>query len=128
MYSAVPPYHPSYGQARESGRWEDGDDYDSASSGGDYTTGGLRRRFASASGTRVRRGSYGEIEVRAIDREEMLKTWLDDEYDARSSNGGPQQKDMNLSHLREQGRYQTYTSEVVFDEDSEDDGRERLRD
>lgn len=126
MYSAVPPYHPSYGQAQENRRWRD-DEYDSASSGGDHATESLRRRYASASGTQVRRGSYGEIEVRPMDREEMLKKWIDDEYEVRSSNGGPQQRDMNLSHLRKQGRYQAYTPEVVVDEDSSGDEGQRPR-
>ena len=115
MYSAVPPYHPSYGQAQENGTWRDDDEYDSASSGGDYATGKLRKRYASAGGTRVRRGSYGEIEIRAVDREEMLKKWMDDEQGARSGNGGPHQREMNLNHLREPGRYQTYTPDPIFD-------------
>ena len=115
MYSSVPPYHPSYGQAQENGRWRDDDEYDSASSGGDYTTGTLRKRYVSAGGTRVRRGSYGEIEVRAMDREELLKTWIDDEHETHSGNGGPHQREMNLGHLREPGRYQTYTPDAVSD-------------
>lgn len=128
MYSGVPPYHPSYGQAQENGRWRD-DEYDSDSSGGDHTTGSLRRRYDSASGTRIRRGSYGEIEVRAMDREEMFKKWIDHDYEAPSGNGGPQQRDMSLSHLREQGRYQTYTPEVAVDDDSSgDEGQRRLHD
>jgi hypothetical protein len=124
MYSAVPPYHPSYGQA------EDRDEYDSTSSGGDHATGSLRRRYASAGGTRVRRGSYGEIEVQEMDREEMLKKWMGDENAAHSGPGDPQQRDMNLSHLQEQGRYQAYTPEVTFesvDDSGEDEGRGRLR-
>jgi hypothetical protein len=121
MYSAVPPYHPSYGEAQENGKWRDDDEYDSASSGGDYATGKLRRRYASAGGTRIRRGSYGEIEVRAMDREEMLKGWVDDEHGARSGNGDPQQREINLSHLHEQGRYQTYIPEAASD--SLDEGR-----
>jgi len=138
MYSAVPPYHPSYGQAQGNGngngRWrdDDDDDYDSTGSGGDYATGSLRRRYASAGSTRVRRGSYGEIEVRTVDREEMLRKWMDDEYEARPGKGGPQQRDMNLSHLHEQGRYQTYTSQVDFDSlgdgSSDDGGQGRLHD
>jgi hypothetical protein len=130
MYSAVPPYHPSYVQAEESRRWGDDGEYDSASSGGDNATGNLRRRYASAGGTRVRRGSYGEIEVRPVGREEMLKTWIDDEHETRSGNGGPQQREMNLGHLREPGRYQTYTPEADSDspdeEESEDEGRRQL--
>ena len=119
MYSAVPPYHPSYGQAEESGRWRVDDEDDSASSGGDCATGNLRRRYASAGGTRVRRGSYGEIEVRGMNREEMLKKWMDDEHE-----------EMNLGHLREPGRYQNYTPEAASDslgeESSEDERRRRL--
>lgn len=121
MYSAVPPYHPSYGQVQENGRWRDDEEYDSSSSRGDHATGSLRRRYASASSTRIRRGSYGEIEIRVMDREEMLKKWMDDEYEARSGNGDPQQRALNLSHLREQGRYQAYTPEVAIDEDSSGD-------
>jgi len=129
MYSAVPPYHPSYCQGEERGRWRDDEGYDTGSSGGDHATGSLRRRYASASGTRIRRGSYGVIEVRPMDREEMFKKWIDHEYEARSDNGDPQQRDMNLSHLREQGRYQAYTPEVAVDEDSSgDEGQRRLRD
>jgi len=127
MYSAVPPYHPSYGQTQENGGWGDGDETDSASSGGDYTTGNLRRRYASAGGTRVRRGSYGEIEVRAMNREEMLKKWIDDEHEGPPTNGGPQQREMNLSHLHEQGRYQTYTPEVASDTLDEDSSEEEQR-
>src|SRR5258708_18043421 len=116
MYSAVPPYHPSYGQAHGNERWRDGDEHGSASSGSeaqDYTTEHLRRRYAGAGGARIRRGSYGEVEVRAMDREEMLKKWTDDEYNAYSGNGGSQrERDMNLDHLHKQGRYHTYTPEV----------------
>jgi len=75
MYSAVPPYHPSYIQARENGKRIDNPEYgeyDSASSGGDYATGNLRKRCASAGGTQVRRGSYGEIEVWPVNREEKF--------------------------------------------------------
>ena len=133
MYSAVPPYHPSYVQAQENGKWIDNGDYgeyDSASSGGDYTTGNLRKRYASAGGTQVCRGSYGEIEVRPVNREEMLKRWIDDEQEARSNDGVPQQRGINLGHLHEPGRYQTYTPEAASDsldeESSEDEGRRRL--
>lgn len=56
-----------------------------------------------------------------MDREEMLKKWMDDEYETRSGNGDPQQRELNLTHLREQGRYQAYTPEVAVDEDSSGD-------
>jgi len=75
MYSAIPPYHPSYVQAQENGKWIDNaeyGEYDSATSGGDYATGSLRKRYASAGGTQVCRGSYGEIEVRPVNREEKF--------------------------------------------------------
>ena len=75
MYSAVLPYHPSYVQVQENGKWIDNaeyGEYDSATSGGDYATGSLRKQYASAGGTQVCRGSYGEIEVRPVNREEKF--------------------------------------------------------
>ena len=75
MYPAVPPYHPSYVQVQENGKWKDNaeyGEYDSASSGGDYAMGNLRKWYTSAGGIQVRRGSYGVIEVRLVNQEEKF--------------------------------------------------------
>jgi hypothetical protein len=63
-----------------------------------------------------------------MDREEMLKKWMDDEHETHSGNGGPQQRELDLTHLGEQGRYQAYTPDVVDEDSSGDEGQRRLRD
>ncbi|KAI0078856.1 zf-DHHC-domain-containing protein [Panus rudis PR-1116 ss-1] len=95
--SNVPPYHPDYKPPEE----VDGDDYsvDSASSGNEYTEEEIPVPLTSR--RLVRRGSEG-YEVHAIDREQMLKQYVE-------------------SQVSEPGRYHIYVPEPPSASDTEDD-------
>lgn len=95
-HSALPPYHPDY---EESGNaaYSPSSSRDYSSDEDDYYNGGPH----SSAGVRVRRGSEG-YEVKPVDREEMLRRFVDE-------------------RTAEPGRYNVYEPEPSSESDLEGD-------